>query len=60
MGTNSSTWDRQAYYAAMTLRELEVKRDWWIQQLAKHDSAIGREELAHIRMLIAERIGKPK
>jgi hypothetical protein len=56
VGTNSSKWDRDAHYAAMTMRELEAKRDWWIASIAKHDFAASREELAHIRMLIAQHI----
>lgn len=58
MGNNSSKWDRQAHYAALTTRQLEEKRDWWIQVLKQHDYAAGREELAYIQLQIAERIGK--
>jgi hypothetical protein len=60
MGNNSSKWDREAYYRAMTMRQLEEKRDWWRVQLKKHDYASGREELAHIELLIGERIGKKR
>jgi len=58
MGNNSSKWDREAHYAGKTTKELEALRDWWLVRLKEHDHAIGREELAYIRMLIAERIGR--
>lgn len=60
MGNNSSKYDGVAVLKAMTTKQLEVTRDFWIEALKKHDSEAGRNELAIIRMLLAERIGKPK
>jgi len=58
VGTNSSKWDREAHYAGKTTRELEALRGRYIEHLKKHDHAFVRVELAHIRMLIAERVGR--
>lgn len=57
MGTNSSKFDREAYYNAMSTKELEGLRDKWLKWQAERDGALIREELAYIRMKIAERIG---
>ena len=60
MGNNSSKWDREAHYKAMTTRQLEDLRNWWRERISLNDFGRSREELAHIEMLIAERIGKKK
>ena len=59
MGTNSSKYDSEARYNAMTTKDLVALRDWWDTRLKEHDFPLGREEVARIRMKIAERIGKP-
>lgn len=58
MGNNSSKWDRNAHYKAMSTRKLENLRDWWLERLNKQENTVARNELELIRLYIAERIGK--
>jgi hypothetical protein len=67
MGYNSSKFDKDAHYAAKTTRELEQLVVFWEEAIEKwqdhnpdrpHNSAI--EELAIVRMKLAERIGRKK
>lgn len=58
MGNNSSKWDRQAHYDAMTMAELEAQKTFWEEVLVKHPYPAANEELEFVRLQIAERIGR--
>ena len=66
MGYNSSKFDKDAHYASKSTKELERLVVWWENAINEflcrndkpHNMAIN--ELAIIKMKLAERIGKKK
>jgi len=63
MAYNSPKFDKQAYYDAMTMRQLQEAMDWWedwIKKRTGQDRANAIEELAFIRLQRAERFNKGK
>jgi len=59
MGNNSSKWDNIVHIKSRTNKQLEDLKVFWEEHLKKYDWAICREQLALVKLEIAERIGKP-
>lgn len=61
MGTNSSRFDKDEHYAAMSAKQLESLVVFWTKAVADHPQhKIANEELALVQMKLAERIGRKK
>ena len=59
MGTNSTKWDNDAHLNAKTTRELEELLKWWQSpERSQHCLPLINEQIAVIKMKIAERIGR--
>jgi hypothetical protein len=60
MGYNSSKFDKDAHYAAMTTKQLEELIAFWKKRISEHAiyHPIAHNELSLVQRKLAERIGR--
>lgn len=58
MGNNTKPYDHDAQLNAKTTRELEELRKWWEERKGGPADTLAREQIALIKLKIAERIGR--